>query len=553
MPYTLSDEEKNRLREEYLKNVATINKYLSEESRVRPDLKTLNKRLNDPNEQRTYKKGLELNARERRRQEIYDNLADKYRHLKQPGKQYALNRLISYQFDMSDDPEAQAYNENVIKNYYLHPEAMAQRECKKIIKYNPQEALKISKSKDMEGFLMEYYERHAEEVENAFGLLGTTNNINRDEIKTPEAKQYLDGIAPSYEVLSTSSEVAKNMTDGFFTMPKLTMEQEEELFDSNFDRENAELNEELKRQKRMATFRSQSYKQYKDFFNKMEKMDKDLCTPGSFNKHLAKGQFNGKDKYYGITTVMDEELVKDAKIIKLDAKEAEKVEQLFTKDFAEEENFIQHDFIPSVKKSDEQVTKDFRYEYALRNNKSMVEMDKKDILSCLKDHKGGIWERWRGTTSQQYKAFERSVEDYYNISENHGNRDNVIKSATAYLTYKGIDLKGNVEEQIARLGTTARGRANFCLSTINALKQPEYRPENKLDYVQAKENTNEIKNAIEDEKVKENVIGSKQPAILDKEILEDKPKEKETVDVDVVVKQAEPVTETKLENDEPKL
>ena len=548
MPYTLTNAEKDQLRQQYLNNVATINKYLSDDSKVRPDLKTLNKRLNDPNEQRTYKKGLELNARERRRQQIYDELADKYGHLKQKGKQYALNRLISYQFDLSNDPEAKAYNENVIKNYYLHPEAMAQRECKKIIKYNPQEALKISKSKDMEGFLMEYYERHAEEVENAFGLLGTTNNINRDNIKTPEAKQYLDGIAPSYEVLSTASEVAKNMTDGFYTMPKLTAEQEEELFDSKFQQENNELNDELKRQKRLNMFRTQSYKQYKDFFNKMENMDKDLCTPGSFNKHLAKGSFNGKDKYYGITTVMDKELANDAKIIKLNAEEAEKVEQLFTKDYAEEENFIQHDFIPSVKKSEEQVTKDFRYEYALLNNKSMAEMDKKDMRSCLADHKGGIWERWRGTTSRQYKAFERSVEDYYNISENSGNRDNVIKSATAYLTYKGIDLNGNVEEQIARLGTTARGRAKFCLSAINALKQPEYRPENKLDYVQTKENSNDIKNEIEDEKVKANVIGNKEPAIPDKAVVEDK-----VIENDIVVKQAEPIPETNLENDEPKL
>ena len=449
---------------------------------------------------------------------------------------------------MSNDPEAEAYNENVIKNYYLHPEAMAQRECKKIIKYNPQEALKISKSKDMEGFLMEYYERHAEEVENAFGLLGTVNNVNKDNIKTPETKQYLDGIAPSYEVLSTASEVAKNMTDGFYTMPKLTAEQEEGLFDSKFEQENTELNDELKRQKRINTFRTQSYKQYKDFFNKMEKIDKDLCTPGSFNKHLAKGTFNGKDKYYGITTVMDEGLVKDAKIIKLNAEEAEKIEQLFTKDFAEEENFVQHDFIPSLKKSEEQVKRDFRYEYALLNNKSMAEMDKKDMRSCLADHKGGIWERWRGTTSRQYKAFERSVEDYYNISENSGNRDNVIKSAMAYLTYKGIDLNGNVEEQIARLGTTARGRAKFCLSAINALKQPEYRPENKLDYVQAKENSNEIKNEIVDEKVNENAIGNKQPAIPDKAVIEDK-----VIENDVVVKQAEPLTVTDLENDEPKL
>ena len=547
MPYTLTNAEKQQLRQKYLDNVATMNKYLPDELQVRPDLKTLNKRMNDPNEQRTYKKGLELNARERRRQEIYDELADKYRHLKQPGKQYALNRLISYQFDMSNDPEAKEYNENVIKNYYLHPEAMAQRECKKIIKYNPQEALTISKSKDMEGFLMEYYERHAEEVENAFGLLGTVNNVNKDNIKTPETKQYLDGIAPSYEVLSTASEVAKNMTDGFYTMPKLTAEQEEALFDSKFEQENTGLNDELKRQKRLNTFRTQSYKQYKDFFKTMEKMDKDLCTPGSFNKYLAKGSFNGKDKYYGITTVMDKELVKDAKIIKLNAEETEKIEQLFTKDFAEEENFVQHDFIPSVKKSEEQVTKDFRYEYALHNNKSMAEMDKKDMLSCLADHKGGIWERWRGTTSQQYKAFERSVEDYYNISENSGNRDNVIKSATAYLTYKGIDLNGNVEEQIARLGTTARGRANFCLSAINALKQPEYRPENKLDYVQAKENSNDIKNEIVDEKANENAIG-KQPAIPDKSVIEDK-----VIENDVVVKQAEPITVTDLENDEPKI
>lgn len=547
MPYTLTEAEKNQLRQKYLENVATINKYLSDDMKVRPDLKTLNKRMNDPNEQRTYKKGLELNERERRRQEIYDELADKYGHLKQPGKQYALNRLISYQFDMSNDPEAKAYNENVIKNYYLHPEAMAQRECKKIIKYNPQEALKISKSKDMEGFLMEYYERHAEEVENAFGLLGTVNNVNKDNIKTPETQQYLDGIAPNYEVLSTSSEVVKNMTDGFYTMPKLTVAQEDALFDTNFDRENVELNEELKRQKRINTFRTQSYKQYKDFFNKMEKTNKDFCTPGSLNTYVAEGKFGAKTKYYGITSVMDG-LEKDVKIIKLDEEKKKSIEQLFTKDFAKEENFVQHDFIPSVKKSEEQVKSDFRYEYALLNNKSMAEMDKKDMLSCLKDHKGGFWERKIGTTSPEYKAFERSVEDYYNISEKSGDRDNVINAANAYLVHKGIDINGkDVEAQVARLGATARGRARFCISTIRALKQPEYVPENKLDYVQDKEKSNGIQNANDNEIQKSNFI-DKEPAIPDKEVLEDKVQHN-----DVVIKETEPENVVELDKNEPNI
>ena len=547
MPYTISDEEKNRLREEYLKNVATINKYLPRELQVKPDLKTLNKRMNDPKEQRVYKKGMELNERERKRQEIYDELADKYGYLKQPGKQYALNRLISYQFDMSNDPEAREYNENVIKNYYLHPEAMAQRECKKIIKYNPQEALKIAKSKDMEGLLMEYYERHAEEVENAYGLLGTVNNVNKNNIKTPETKQYLEGIAPSYEVLSTSSEVVKSMTDGFFTMPKLTAEQEEELFDSKFDQEQIELNEELKRQKRMNMFRSQSYKQYKDFFKTMEKTNKELCKPGSFNEYLAESKTDKKTKYFGITTAMDG-LEKNVKIIKLDEEKKKSIEQLFTKDFAEEENFVQHDFTPSVKKSEEQVNSDFRYEYALLNNKSMTEMDKKDMLACLKDHKGGFWERKIGTTSPQYKAFERSVEDYYNISENHGDRDNVIRTATEYLTYKGVDLKGDVEAAMARLKGTARGRALLCLSAIRACSQPAYHPEYKLDYVKAGENVNDIQNTNSNDIIKEKSAADKEPAIPDEKILKEK-----VVKTDVVVKQAEPENVIDLKNDDLKI
>ncbi len=544
MPYTLTETEKDDIRRKYLENVERINAFLPDGSKIRPDLKALNKRLNDPNEQRLYKKGLEIKEREDRREKLYDRLAEKYKDLRAKNKNYTLNRLILYQFDMSDDPKAEAYNENVIKNYFLHPEAMAQRECKKVMLLNPAEAAKIAKSSDMGNLLIEYYERNTEQCEHAYGLLGTVRNTNVGGIITPETKQYLEQVAPSYEVLSTASETVKTMSEEYFTMPIISDDQKETLFNTNFENEEPELNEALKKQVRASAFKNISFKQYKDFFKTMEKNGKMLNEAGAFNKYVAKSEKGGKVTYHSVISVVDGR-EKDAKITELNADAVNGLQRLFTRDFAAEEGFIQHDFAPSLKKSEEQIEKDFRYEYALRNNKSLAKTDGKNMSSFLKDHKGGFWERKLGKTSRQYKNFERAVNDYYNISSDKcKDRENVASAAYAYLEYKGVDP--NNPETVNRLSGTARGRAIYCLSAIRACTQPKYHPEYELDYVKVSEH-----GIVESSP--ENLFGAKEklgkePAISDKKILEE-----QVTQNDVVIKQAEPVTVVPLEHDDLKI
>ena len=59
--FTFTEEEKQRIRDEYINNVNMINSGFSKEEKKIPlDLDTLEKRLNDPNEVKVYKLSQEI-------------------------------------------------------------------------------------------------------------------------------------------------------------------------------------------------------------------------------------------------------------------------------------------------------------------------------------------------------------------------------------------------------------------------------------------------------------------------------------------------------------
>lgn len=94
MPYILTEQEKNDFRERYLQNVAKLNKYLPNGLKVSTDLKALNKRLNDPKEQRLYKRALEVRNKEERRNDLCNQLSNDNGYLRTKGKTYALDRVV---------------------------------------------------------------------------------------------------------------------------------------------------------------------------------------------------------------------------------------------------------------------------------------------------------------------------------------------------------------------------------------------------------------------------------------------------------------------------
>ena len=152
---------------------------------IREDLKALNKRLNDPKEQRFYKKSLEINRREDLKTGASANLLERFENLRDKNKPHPLDRLMHTELATEISESANEYNETKIKNYYAHPEAETQRKFQKLLNMDLSPLAKASRSNDLDNFKLAYYSA----IENAL-IEGLDQNkdfftllLNNEEIK----------------------------------------------------------------------------------------------------------------------------------------------------------------------------------------------------------------------------------------------------------------------------------------------------------------------------------------------------------------------------------
>ena len=213
------------------------------------------------------------------------------------GKTYALDRVIQYQFSMKDDKNTAGFNQNVIRNYYLHPEAMVQQEYTKLLQFDPTEISKIAKSNDIENLLVEYYDKNPETCEYAYAITPTLRAFNKETLGDGLTEN-LESISSTYETLNTASELVRTVSENsFFVLPKLTKEQAQALMDSNLDIDLPEFFEDVKTQIKCDSFRDKSIKEFKLFFKELDKKGFKVDKPGAFNTLIAaKVDENGNTK-----------------------------------------------------------------------------------------------------------------------------------------------------------------------------------------------------------------------------------------------------------------
>ena len=521
MPYTLTEEEKARFREQYLRNVRTINEYLPISLRLSEDLKALNRRLNDPQEQRLYKKSLELKEREDRREDIYNQLNDENKHLRTKGKTYALDRVISYQFAMQDDRNAPQYNENVVRNYYLHPEAMVQHQLTKVLNFNPSDIAKIGQSKDAENMLIEFYDKNAEICEYGYQLKGALAAFNSNVVGD-DVQKYIKSTASSYEVLETASDVIKSVTeDSFYPIPSLNREQMHYIENSDLMVEHGEIYNAIHSKARCDELRDVSLKEFKSFIKGVNKRGFNLNKDGAFNNLVAVKRENGEEIYIPFlnSIVGGSGFVADEFIVLEDA-EANKQKTIFKRDFIKEENFVQNEFVPTHANDYRTKIENFKYKYAINLNVPLYKMDKMSMNDIIERHKGGFFEKMFGTTSKEFKDVITQFENFEDMNSNtYHDTTQLSQASQRYLDYKGV----KTYEDIMKLSGTSKDRALLCWSVVQTCKREEINNSFAKDYVQVPEkpidaDINDLQNG---KPVFVNII-NKEMAIKDKDILEDK-------------------------------
>ncbi|MDY6367075.1 MAG: hypothetical protein SPL13_00940 [Clostridia bacterium] len=523
MPYTLSEQEKQNFTAQYLRNVERINAYLPDNLKITADLKELNKRLNDPKEQRLYKRALEIKEKEERRQDLYDQLADENRYLRTKGKTYALDRVIQYQFAMENDPNAAAYNQNVIRNYYLHPEAMVQQEFKKLLKYDPTLISQIAKSNDTENLLVEFYDKNAQFCEYAFALKGSIAAFNKG-IVVDELSKNIESTASSYEMLKTASEMVQTVSESsFFVMPKLTESQKICLENSNIDIESPEFYDDVKRQIKCNAFRDVSVKEFKTFFKNLDKDGFKYKTSGGLNTLIAIKESNGGQlKNVPFTLAyLGNQVYAGSHFFQINQKEANIVQDVFKRDYIAEQNFVQHDFVPANANDYNTKIRAFKFQYAANINLPLYKVENMDLRDIVARHKGGFFEKTFGTTSKEFKDVMSQVDRFYDQgSEDYHQTESLAQVGQSYLNHKGV----KTIDDIMKLSGTSKSRALFCYSLVETCKRTEFNRNFARDYVVVPERPIGIENTdLQNGQPAIVNIVAKEHAIPSNDILEDKP------------------------------
>ena len=117
-------------------------------------------------------------------------------------------------------------------------------------------------------------------------------------------------------------------------------------------------------------------------------------------------------------------------------------------------------------------TQEFIKRFNDHNNKPGSGNRNKNFLKILSDNKGGIFERWRGTTSKEYTALKKISAAVVDInSPSFGDYESAYKYAIAYKNYK---MPEGVRYE--NLKDIEKRRIDFCDSIIQAYED-EHKPQ----------------------------------------------------------------------------
>ena len=529
MKYILTKQEKAELRRKYKENVRILNQYLPEGQKIQLNMKAFNRRLDDPKEQRYYKKGLELAKRENEKNAAATRLRAKYQHLLPPGKPDPLERLCHSELAPGNSPEAEEYNDAKIKNYMLHPEAETQRRFQKLLNADFSELEKISRSPDMDNLFLDYYEKNTALVDDAFCLIGAMGHFQKEDI-TPEMRKFVDSIGRGYEVICTVNEKFRHLEkDYYFTLPELTEEQKETVCEAKgFFGAHEELHNLLQTANMYKVTNEASKAEFIQFFEEGRRNGVDFNEKGVLTNTVAVRQSDGK-VFSLLDVTRGTYSGENAPVVtRLNAQEKAGVMKMFNKDYTKEEGYVAMDLPEQFQKpAGERARDEFITKKAMETGMPISEVDKKGMGEMAEEIKGNLKERILHTTSRQYKNFIRAMKNFEKPDriDTYNNPRPVVNTANAYLIHKGVRTR----EQAMNLPQPGRDRALLCFDTMDTFQkalpaneprlvpgtQETYLPQvqEKKDWPSAIENSN----ILDDDLEKEEVVEENAP-VKDKEV-----------------------------------
>ena len=456
MRYVITEDEKRKIREKYLETVNKLNDYLDDGFKIRPNLSALNRKLNDPKIQRLYKKSMDIAEKRAKRMKIADDLLAKYKHLEKPDHNYFLDRTIAHLMD--ERPGAEAYNEALVKTYYLHPEAVAQLFYQKAMDLNPGDLIKIAKSDDADNLFLDYYEKNRIACEFAVVLKDGYKDPN---ILSLSAEVYIDSLQSAYQNLQSTGFLSNRVTEDYFVFPELTEEQRMNFMEAKLDPNDASLPDRLANSLAMGQTK-QMMSDFKKLSKELEEGHYDIDKPGGFSYYIAKDKET--NKYVSMTDKLMGIYDGDVDIIKLDDKTSKDIRKFYDQDYISIENVKFPKPIPQNIMSE--YLNEFRYRYAMNNNKPLYKLEDKSLYNMVSGVRRGVFEVIFQSTSPYTLSLQAAVKEFEDPrSENYQNKQKLKEAAQAYLTHRGVHNR----EEALRKTSAAKNRSLLCIAIIAAV------------------------------------------------------------------------------------
>ena len=359
-----------------------------------------------------------LKYKREKQAEILENLAKKnnYELPKYP-------TVISSMFLTSDTGDAEEYNEELFKDYIKNPKKYLYEEIRKVFDIKAKDLYDLDKDQLRNA---EFYEQNFTVVENASKLVDIIKN-------DPEITQELKDALPGMESLIKLAAYPKNLTMEYevdlLAFPKIGDKQAQILNEKYKNK--ADLNSEIKKYIENRADSKNTYRP-KQYFHGLH-----VATTGSkendrfawFDKYMTKlVAYSNKLGYYGEIIDMDN--------------------IVFQKSGGGEFRIIES---PTSRIGLECITNEVKDKYIKLWQDKFEELrgkDKKfDIDAIEHEHRGGFWERFRGTTSNEYKEMLQALRDFNDPdSDNYLNYNNLKNKAIGYIAHKQSQGYGETKE-----------------------------------------------------------------------------------------------------------
>ena len=482
MPYKFTQEEKEEFLRKYQENITTLNNAMPEQYRedhaFKFDRAAFDKNAEDPDKAWMYKKALEIRTREEKKKEIQERLEAEMADLRIPGKVYALERWLHTELIASDDPEAEAYNREMVRMYLLHPEAVVQRRMGKLLESNVEDLAALSACKNKESMMVAWSDKNSADIEAAFEAYGTVSKYE-PEVMTPECAKYYGGVLRNYEVMMDASEYAKRVNESYFTVPIVMNQAQDQIINGVYELEEShpELLKALNQNPLVIKTAKDRFSNLTKFFKDAKDKHLDLKGDGALTGLVAKTT-KEKEPYMSVGAYLSGAAGADAVMTKLTAEEIASVKQIFKVDHTKEPGFKEPEMPEKFKTPAWQKARDeIVLKYSIKHDKPMYVFDNGGLIAIAEQYRGGLKERIFHTTSHQYNNFLQTMKDFDN--EKHVNFHNsmpVKLAANDYLIHKGVKTR----EEAMALPSPAKERATLCFDVLESFQKAEPVTEDKM-------------------------------------------------------------------------